>query len=446
MLVISLAAALHAVSPAAEEGVPMAAQAPVQPPVQASVQVAEEGAVARFRRLRSEGVDAIRADDLETAAARLAEADSVVPNHPGLILLRARVAAAMAAPDEALAHIDRYARAGLTVNLPADLAALDDAPGFAAIAQRLAANAAPHGAERLSVVFRMPGAGLTEGVARDEARGLWLVSQVAGRTILAVDGQGTVTPWSAPDADLGGVAGLAVDAGRDRLWAASAPLPPSRREGAEAPPSALLEFELSSGRLVARHALPGEAGDDASLGDVALAPDGVLYAADSMGGGLYRLTPGGGALQTLVPPGVFGSPQGMAVAPDGRGLIVADYSSGLYRVDLGSGAVTRMAAPEDAVLIGIDGLVSDGAALYAVQNGVAPQRVLKLTPDAGWRGLEGVTVMAAALPELSEPTTAMVLGRDLVLVARSQWGDFAPDGALRTPDPEPAIIARLALD
>jgi len=33
-----------------------------------------------------------------------------------------------------------------------------------------------------------------------------------------------------------------------------------------------------------------------------------------------------------------------------------------------------------------------------------------------------------------------------VFVSRSQWSDFDGEGALRTPTPEPALIARLRLD
>lgn len=105
-----------------------------------------------------------------------------------------------------------------------------------------------------------------------------------------------------------------------------------------------------------------------------------------------------------------------------------------------------MSAPDDAVLIGIDGLVSDGRSLYALQNGVSPQRVLKLTLNPAWTRIDQVQVLAANLPQIAEPTTGLIMDGDLVFVARSQWSDFAADGSLRTPTPDPAIIARLRLD
>jgi hypothetical protein len=148
----------------------------------------------------------------------------------------------------------------------------------------------------------------------------------------------------------------------------------------------------------------------------------------------------------LVAAGRLGSPQGLAPTPDGQALVVADYSSGLWRVARAGGEPVRMAAPDDAVLIGIDGLVSDGRSLYALQNGVSPQRVLKLTLNSAWTRIDQVQVLAANLSQIAEPTTGLILDGDLVFVARSQWSDFAADGSLRTSTPDPAIIARLRLD
>ena len=401
--------------------------------------------VAAFQRLRAEAVAAANADDLATAAARLAEADARIPNHPGLMLMRARVAAAAGRPAEALALAQRYADTGLSMNLGGDpaLASLSDQPGFAALEAAVEANRSPVGADRLTPLGAIPGDGLVESVARDQARGRWLVAMVRGRTIVALDDIGEVSPFLTSEAEIGGVLGLAMDASAGVLWAATAPVPPAvRGRAADAPPlaSALLKIDAASGRVLARYPVPGE---DRMLGDVTLARDGTVYVA---GGDLFRLKPGAEALEILLPAGQMRSPQGVAATPDGAALIVADYSSGLWRVDRASGAPARLEAPANASLIGIDGLISDGRFLYALQNGTAPQRVLRLTPDAHWSRIEAVEVLAASLPQIDEPTTGLVHDGELVFVSRSQWSDFDGEGALRTPAPEPALISRLRLD
>ena len=135
----------------------------------------------------------------------------------------------------------------------------------------------------------------------------------------------------------------------------------------------------------------------------------------------------------------------MVATPDGKRLIVADYSSGLHVLDLASGAIAPMPVPADASLIGTDGLVRDGGDLIAFQNGTNPQRVVRLRLDAAMTRVEHWTVLAANLPNLEEPTSGVVVGDDLVFVARSQWTDFKDDGSLRRTPPGPAVIARLKL-
>ncbi len=407
-------------------------------------QDAAETDVAAFQRLRAEGIAAANADDPATAAARLAEADGRIPNHPGLMLMRARLAAAAGESEAALAQVRRYAEAGLVVNLAGDraLSTLAGEPGFDTLAAALEANRRPVGADQLEPLAAISGGGLVESVARDEARGRWLVAMIRDRTILALDDAGGISPFLQPDAEVGGVLGLAMDARAEVLWAATAPLPPAvHGRAADAPPlaSALLKIDAASGRVLARYPAPAEQ----MLGDLTLAPDGTVYVA---GGDLFRLRPDGEALEVLLPAGRMRSPQGMAVTPDGAALIVADYSSGIWRVDRVTGASIRLEAPANASLIGIDGLISDGRFLYGLQNGVAPQRVLKLTPAADWRRIEAVEVLAANLPQIDEPTTGLVHDGELVFVSRSQWSDFDGEGALKSPEPEPALISRLPLD
>ena len=411
-------------------------------------QTTVESDVAAFRRLRAEGVAAANADDLAGATRLLAEADARIPNHPGLMLMRARLAVAAGQPEEAMTQMNRYAGAGLVVNLAGDraLSTLAGHPDFDALAAVIDANRAPIGADRLTTVAEIPGAVLVESAVWDPARGRWLVSQVRGRTIVALDDAGVVTPFLMPGSGTGGVLGLVLDAENGVLWAATSPVPPATHglaADAPRPANALLKIDAATGRVLARYPAPvGER----SLGDVALAPDGMVYVADSTGGDLFRLPPGAGALEVFLPAGTLGSPQGMAVTPDGRALIVADYSSGLWRVDRATGMATRLLQPSIDSLIGVDGLTTDGRFLYGFQNGVAPQRVLKFELDAGWRSILNVEVMAANLPLIDEPTTGLVRNGELVFVSRSQWSDFDGDGAQTTAAPAPAVIASLPLD
>jgi sugar lactone lactonase YvrE len=413
-------------------------------------QTTVESDVAAFRRLRAEGVATANADDLVGAARLLAEADARIPNHPGLMLMRARLAVGAGQPEDAMTQLNRYAGAGLTTNLAGDraLSTLAGHPDFDALAAVIEANRAPTGAGRLTELARIDGSVIVESLIRDEARGRWLVSQVRGRTIVALADDGSVSPYLGADPLTGGVLGMAIDSDAGVLWAATSPLAPSVHglaADAARPAPGLLKLDLATGAVLARIAAPAGP-PERGLGDIVRAPDGAIHVADSVTGELLVLRPGAAMLEMLLAAGTLGSPQGMVVTPDGTALIVADYSSGLWRVDRATGAATRLPQPGIDSLIGVDGLTTDGEAIFGFQNGVAPQRVLKLTPDAGWRSIQTVEVMAANLPMIDEPTTGLVRNRELVFVSRSQWSDFDGDGAQTTAAPAPAVIARLPLD
>lgn len=405
----------------------------------------EPGAVQAFRQLRSEGMAAANADDLTTAAAKFVEAAALIPNHPGLTLLQARVALAAGDQAGATAFWDRYARMGLN-GAPAEnsvYAELAATPGFAATAERLARNRQPVGAFETVVTIDRPV--IAESVAWDGARSRYLISTIGARTILQADSAGAVSEFMAPGQETAGILGLALDAQRGVVWAASSGiamaqnLPDLLKDRTE-----LIKIDLTNGRILARYAPEG--GDRRNFGDVAMGPDGTVYVSDSIFGDVYRLRPGADALELLVPAGRFGSPQGMAVTPDGAALVIADYSSGLHRIDLATGVVTAIRGTDADTLLAIDMLQRSGDCLIVVQNGVSPQRVLRLHMDAGFSAVTGVEVLAANLDGIDEPAGGTLKGDDLVFVARGQMASYEEDGSLKDGAPPPALIGLIDLD
>lgn len=418
------------------------------PQTQDDIVVQPESDVSAFRRLRTEAGAALTDDELDRASELLTEAAGRVPNHAGVTLLRARVAAALDDTAGALDLLGRLARMGVAFDPASDpaLAALRDLEGFEPIQALFQANRQPVGADRLNILATVAGSGLAEAVVYDARRERWLVSQVAGRGIVVLPaGTEEARPFLAEPLSLGAL-GMAIDAASNRLWLVASAAPPAVASGASPDAAAmLLAIDLADGRVAARHPLPPSE-RTRGPGDILLAPDGAVFVADGLAGDILRLESGGSALAPFLQAGQLGSPQGMVMAPDGQALIVADYSSGLWRAPLEGGPPHRMAAPADANLIGIDGLIIDGRSLYALQNGAAPQRILRLTLDAWGGRIEAVQTLAANLPEIDQPTNGQIAEGRLVFVARSQWSAFTADGALRTADPEPAIIASLALD
>jgi sugar lactone lactonase YvrE len=395
--------------------------------------------VGDFRRLFGEGRAAFDKADYPTAQARFAAADALVPNYPPLILRQAQVAARAGDVTAAIAAFDRYARTGLVTRAWADplYAKVVADPRFAPVKARLEANAAPVG--RVETVFTLAETPfLAESVAWDARRGRWLVSSVRHRKVMQVDAAGRASPFvEAPEGGWGGMFGLALDRGRDTVWAATSALPHTPIAG-ERPPVMLIPFRLKDGSNPQAYVLEGE---NRSFGDLAVDGRGGAYVSDSLAGEVWRT--GKRDLERVTDG--LASPQGIVPTPDRKRLIVADYPGGLQVVDVKTGAVTRLPAPPELVTVWIDGMVRDGDSIVAVQNATSPQRILRLKMDRRWTRVVGWEVLAANLPELKEPTGGTIVGKDFVFVARSQWDAFDDDGKLKVARPEPVLIGRLRL-
>lgn len=395
--------------------------------------------IARFRQLRTEGVAAANGGDLPTAAERLAQARAILPSHPGLIVLQARVAETAGQPDEAVAYLQAYADLGLSLS-PATLSGFSGAATATDLNARLQQNAEPVG--RPKPVSSTGDLILLEGLAWSGSR--LLASSIRRHTIHAVGADGALLPWLQEEQALG-VFGLAADLQRDRLWAALAGGPAADvAADVHAGRSELLEIELSSGRVLNRYS-PPEA-PNRNFGDVAVGPDGTVAVSDSFSGEVFLKHPGAGGLERLVPPGVLASPQGLVFHPDGRSLLVSDYGSGLHRIDLTTGEATPVRTPADVTLIGADALsLAPDGSVWTVQNGVSPNRIMRLTLSTHWAQVTEARVVVANLPDMDQPSGLTIRGDDLIFIRQSQWGRLSDDGEPLADTGQAAIIASLPL-
>jgi hypothetical protein len=122
---------------------------------------------------------------------------------------------------------------------------------------------------------------------------------------------------------------------------------------------------------------------------------------------------------------------------------VADYSHGIESVDLASGTVRALGAPAETTVLGIDGLVrEDRTHLIGVQNGIAPARIVRLTLSKDGSAITGLGPIDRYLPEASEPTQGVIVGRSYVYLANSPWSNYGDDGM---PVPQAAWPAPLLL-
>ena len=356
-----------------------------------------------------EGDDADRAPRFEAAIAAA----------PGNLEILREAIAASGDPVRRAQLIDRFAAIGgsFTPGTTAQLLASVPPTDAARIGTALVANRDPieRSQPLMAISADLP---LIEGIAHDARRGCYYLSSVVGRYIHAsCSGQLRRLPLAE---GVGPILGLAYDGATDRLWFASAPV-----FGGAGLRTGLFAHDFRTGKLIAV-ALPA---GDLNLGDVALGPAGEVFAADSRTGAVYR-SRRGEPLETIVPPGVLRSAQGMALAADGRSLYVADYSLGLARIDLASGAVAPVVPAAGIGTNGIDGLLRDGRDLIAIQNGWRPARILRLRLSPDGNAIVAADVLERGHPSHDDPTHGVIVDGRLVYVANSQWPKYTESGQL----------------
>jgi sugar lactone lactonase YvrE len=317
--------------------------------------------------------------------------------------------------------------------------------------KRAAAQMKALRAERITsgavVAFTIPEKGLVpEGVAYDPVTKSFFVSSIRKRKVFRIDSAGKVSVFVAPrTGGLRTAAGIGIDAKRRSLWVASEAMPHMEGYVKDEPlQAALFEFDADTGKL-RREMRPPATGKPAGFDDVAVAADGRVYVNDGFNGRVWTLPPGGGALEVFLESDVFRGTQGLAPTPDGRTLYVSDYSS-LYRVDVASKRMTRLPVPTDVALNGIDGLVLSGGSLYAIQNGVVPNRVIRVDLGPDGATVTGAKILEMNHPAFDEPTLAVAANGALYVTANSQGGKFQDQKHPITPDEmQDAVILKVPL-
>jgi hypothetical protein len=373
------------------------------------------GAAPSYGDLMAEARAAMTRGDAAAAGAALDAAQQLRPY--SLHLVRNRIATRVASGrlDEALALATEVAARGLVLDLSGEpYAPLRGHAGYAALAQHFEANMAPRGDGRTAV--ENPDRGLLPEALLRDGEG-WLVGSVRTGAILHT------ADFSSPVALLdGGIFDL--ERRGDRLIAAVNNQLAYEGAGEEPPRASVVEIELASGEVRRSVSLEG----DALLGDIELAGDGSVYASDSITPRIVSLRPGSDRLTELAADPRFVNLQGLAL-DEGRGLLfVADYLVGLFAVDPATGKVQAIANPSGAHLGGIDGLYLHRGDLVGVQNGVSPQRIVRIRLDGPGATALALQVLQQALPAWNEPTHGDVVGDEFYYLATSNWPAYGDDG------------------
>jgi sugar lactone lactonase YvrE len=286
----------------------------------------------------------------------------------------------------------------------------------------------------LPQIVKMP-----EAISWDASRQKFLVGTIADGQIFAVGKDGQVDELLKADDKnrLWAIFDILVDQPRNRLWVSSASTPGfANYDPVDKGRSALIEFNLETLELIKRYPVPVDANAHI-LGSMVLSPDGDIYIADRALPLVYSKPAGEQKLKPLLAFRDLISQRGLAMQPDGRILYVADREMGIMVVDMQGRQARLLAVPETLNLAGIDGLYLKDNALYVIQNGIQPQRVMRLNLDASGTKIDAVSPVAVAQPEFDLPSFGTIEGEYLYYFANSQplgkAGSQKPVTVLRSP-------------
>lgn len=399
------------------------------------------------RRLMREAAAAAGAGDTAVVIAKLEAARAARPDYPRVLNNLARFYLQAGRAGDAVPRLREMAAMGLRVDLAGDeaFAALRDHADFPELARAFAANQTAIG--RDETAWAITGMdGIIEGLAVHPVTLESFFSDVHHRCIWYREvsgGHGSMKKFSADSDGLLGVFALRIDAGRDLLWASSSALPEMKGyAAAEKGRAFLAAYDLTARRLVRTYPVPAD-GREHVLGDLVIAADGTVYASDSAAPVIWRLVPGTDALEKWIESDEFVSLQGLALDAEGRRLHVSDYANGLWRIDVATRTPALLAAPTGATLFGLDGIYAVPGGLIAVQNGVNPQRIVRIdfaadgTPAA-------VRVLASGHASMSDLALGQVVNGHFDFIGNAGWSLF---GSAKAPAPARTVtILRTPLE
>ena len=360
---------------------------------------------------------------------RLEQMLQAAPDHGGLWLEMATAQARAGNQIGAFRWLEKIVDSGLDFDLPDDpaFAQLREMPGVQEVLARAAANRRV--VSRGRVAFRIPEKDLLpEGIAHDPETGAFFVGSLHKRKIVRIDKAGKASDFTKSGQDgLWDVLGLKIDPAARTLWACSAA---GASAGEQDGTSSLFRYDLKTGKLLGRYDLPGR---PRLCNDVALGKDGDVFVTDSKGGMLHRLRKQEGdyKLETFVGPGTLTYPNGIAVSPDLGKLFVADFKKGLSIVDTTTAKVRPLPYPERVHVAGIDGLYFHKGSLLAVQNSAGAERIVRFRLNAALDAIESEEVLESRNPLFKIPTTGVLVGGTLAVIANSQLDSLDEQGRLK---------------
>jgi WD40 repeat protein len=383
---------------------------------------------------------AYKEKDYQSYEKNLVQTIEAGSQHPVIYYNLAGAEALLGKKDLSVKWLNHIADFGITMPLAEDkdFESIRNSAEFAAVLKRFEGNLKP--TDHSTVGFTIPQNDfLVEGVAYDPLSKTFYFGSILKKKIISMDSKGKVNDFSSSTDSLWSVLGMSVDAKRRILWASSAMM---KELGNAETKAAIFKYDLSTKKLISRFDLPpAESGN--VLGDVIVNSLGDAYTTDSITPAVYVIPHDGKKLELFVGGDLFRSPQGLCFSPDEKTLFVADYVRGIYAFDIKSKSSFKLQPPDSTTIVGVDGLYFYKNSLIATQNGINPNRVIRIYLNDQLNKIEQVKILESNNKLFDEITLGTIADGNFYYVGNSQFGKYLenPKAELHAP-----LILKLSLN
>lgn len=374
----------------------------------------QENPVAASQAHLQDASAAYRAGDAQGFTTALEAAYEL---NPASIYTRYNLARGYAAtdqPDKAMALLRGLVNARIDSGMAndPDLEVLRERPEFRQLLRRLEADLKPQVTSTAFVSVDLLGL-IPEGIAYEPASKRFFFGSMRSGDVYVLDADLQLSRFATIDTGrrLSAI-GMTVDTARHRLWVAGSAFEMAEGYIEDADiPAGIFAIDLTTGEVMESY-LASDGGS--GINDVALGPDGTLYAS---GDTLRVLDEQAGRLVPLTTtPALFGS-NGISIDPTGKTLYASSYPVGIAAVDLETGAMSFLDAPADVSLYGVDGLYWHEGDLIGIQNGIRPWRLLRLSFNADRSAFSAARNLEFA-SEATTPTTGAIIDGEIYYVGQ----------------------------